>query len=76
MITALLILVSAVLIFAWLVAAVIFVGMIVTGIMSLISRMRERLDGHPEAAGSAVLETEFRDADVEFLHEVGIKKRL
>jgi sugar phosphate permease len=73
MITALMILVCAVLIFAWLVAAAVFVGMIVTGIVSLISRVREQLDGRPKDAGSPSLETEFRDADVEFLHEVGIK---
>jgi hypothetical protein len=73
MIIALMIFVCAVLIFAWLVAAAIFVGTIATGVVSLISRVRQQLDGYPEDAASAALETEFRDADAEFLHEVGIK---
>jgi sugar phosphate permease len=73
MIIALMAFVCAVVVFAWLVAAAVYIGAIVTGIVSLISQVRERLDGRPEDADSPALETEFQDADVEFLHEVGIK---
>jgi len=56
-----------------LVAAVVFVGAIATGIVSLISRVGDQRDRLSEDEDSPTLETDFRDADVEFLHEVGIK---
>ena len=60
MMTALMMLISALMIFPWLVLIGGFLGTIATGIVYPIYHLWQQTDGQPEDAGGPALETKFR----------------